>query len=231
VIALNNKIFFAGGMKSDRTFSDKMDTYDVLSESWSTTSLPGTPRAIMGATTANNKLFFCGGYTEYTNYTGWGEVLGKPVKDIDIYNVPNGTWTADAMQVAKTGFATYSYNDKLYLAGGFIDFNRDNFFETLDCTVEIKNVNSPGNLLNCLFQANTFYACDVVEKNDQLFFIGDQYTNTVSGKIDIYNAQTGNWKIGLLPSNLTFDSYTTSVASSDNQIYVVYHDKLYTMNF
>jgi len=229
-IELENRLFFAGGMKSDRTFSNKMDIYDVSSNSWSTASLPGTPRAIIGATTANNKLFFCGGYTEFADYTGFGEVLNKAVKDIDIYNVSNGTWTSDTMQTAKASFATFSFNNKLYLAGGIFDPNQDGFPETLDFTVEIKDLNSSSNSLACIFQPNTFG--DVTEKNNQLVFLGDNiYTTTISGKIDIYDTQNGNWKIGQLPPNMMLDSYHASVVSVNNEIYVAYEGSIYTMNF
>jgi hypothetical protein len=231
-IEFENKLFFAGGMKSDRTFSNKMDIYNVSANSWSAASFPGTARTINGATAAQNKLFFCGGYTEFADYSGFGETFNKAVRDIDIYNVASGAWAIDSMPVAKQSFATFSFNNKLYLAGGIMDGNQDSYPETLDFTVEIKDVNSSVTSLACLFQPNTFGSLDVIEKNGQVVFMGDNsFTSTISGKIDIYNTQNGTWKIGLLPFNMLLDAYQASVVAINNQIYVVYEGNIYTMNF
>jgi hypothetical protein len=230
-IELEGEIYFAGGLKSGRTFSNKIDIYSAQSNDWSTAILPGTPRVIIGAATADNKLFFCGGYTEFADYTGFGEVLNIAVKDIDIYNVTSGNWTSDTMQAARSSFGAFTHDNKLYLAGGIIDINQDNYPETLDFRVEIKDVNDPVHSTSCLFQVNTFGNDNLAKKNNHIVFMGDNmFTSTTPGKIDIYDTQTGSWKIGLLPANM-FDSYKTTVVSINNQIYVVNQGTLYTMSF
>ena len=59
--AAGNKILFAGGA-GEFGVSSRVDIYDVVTRTWSTTEL-SKPRYNMGVATLGNKIFFAGGET------------------------------------------------------------------------------------------------------------------------------------------------------------------------
>lgn len=92
VAAANNKIYIAGGYTLDanyvRTYLNIIDIYDPQANTWSIDSMP-RPRAIMGATTLDNKIYFSGGDTIRNG--------------LDIYDAITGTWIQDTLPARMSG--------------------------------------------------------------------------------------------------------------------------------
>ncbi len=225
-VVASNKIFFAGGMKADRTFSSKVDILDMNTNSWSTSQLVGPPRAIIGSAIENNKIFFCGGYTEFKDYTGFGEVFGLPVPAIDVYDLAGGQWSLEAMTYPKERFGTISKNGTLYMVGGY-----DNSPNTV--TAEVEDIHTIGDQrsFSCLSGPNTF-GSNVTLHNKWLIFYGDNgFTGTIPDRLELYDTQTGSWTIGNLPTGMFRGGYWTSIVADAIKVYMVANDKLYQLNF
>ncbi|HET9745508.1 MAG TPA: kelch repeat-containing protein [Chitinophagaceae bacterium] len=224
-VVSGSKIFFAGGQKNDYVLSNKVDIYDLETGSWSSSSLPAGARIVGAAVTAQNKVLFCGGYTQF----GAGSMLGysatTPTASIDIYDVNTGQWSVSAMQVNKGSFAAINVNEKVLLAGGEVNYAATFHVEEL-------NVNTMNSSSSCLFQPMYGGGRTAIQKDDKLLFFA--YARGFSGiqenKFDIYNIQTGVWSIGILPPDLIPSGAFTSVASVNDEIYAVIDNKLYKMN-
>jgi hypothetical protein len=225
-VVVGNRIFFAGGMKANRTFSNRVDILDMNTNSWSTSQLAGTPRAIIGSAVANNKIYFCGGYTEFMDYTGFGEVLGRPVPTVDVYDIASWQWSLEAMTHTKDGFGTISKNGTLYLAGGY-----DHSANSVTAVVEEINTITNQRSFSCLSGPNTF-GNNVTSFDNWLIFYGNNgYVGTIKDRLELYNTQTGSWSIGILPTGVFRDGYWTSILADGNKVYMVANDKLYQLNF
>lgn len=225
-IVAGDKIFFAGGMKADRTFSNKVDILDMTTNSWSTSQLAGTPRAIIRSAVADNKIFFCGGYTEFTDYTGFGEVLGLPVPIIDVYDLTARQWSLEAMAKTLDGFGAISKNGIVYLAGGY-----DYSVNSVTAVAEAINTTNNQKSFSCLSGPNTF-TNNVTSFNNWLIFYGDNaYIGTIKDRIELYDTQTGSWTIGTLPPGMFRDGYWTSIIADGNKVYMVANEKLYQLIF
>ena len=60
-VALNNKIFFAGGTGVNLPYSTKVEIYDTRANAWSSYSLNESKYFLTGAV-AGNKVYWAGGY-------------------------------------------------------------------------------------------------------------------------------------------------------------------------
>jgi N-acetylneuraminic acid mutarotase len=221
------RVFFAGGLKdANGTFSNKIDIYDLESESWSSTVLPGGARAVGAAVTARDKLLFFGGYTGYRDLTGFGKILTDPSKVIDIFDVQSGRWSADTMKLTKSDFAAVSDGANVFLAGGLIQPGSQTF------AVEKWNVNTMTSTPSCLYQPMSYFNDkDAVIKNNLVVFFSNPFNSrTDASKFDIYNIQTGLWSVGVLPPGIVLGGDATAVTSVNNEIYAIIKDKLYKMN-
>ena len=217
------KVFFAGGLKNNEVLSNKIDVYNLETNSWSTAQLPSGARQVGAALSVLDKVLFCGGYTRYDDPTGFGNVFTTPTTNIDIYDINTGQWTVSTMLVNKGSFAAVGINDKVYIAGGMV-----NYAATFH--VEEINVNTMNSSSSCLHQPMICDndKCAVVKNDIVLFFTYSPVSGIERNKFDIYNMQTGAWSIGVLPpeSSTTY----TAIASVNNEIYTVINNKLYKMN-
>ena len=220
-VVSGNKIFFAGGTKNMIEFSNKVDIYDLETNSWSSSSLPGGARIVSAAVSVMNKVLFCGGLTEFIGTVG-GIDYTTPTASIDIYDNNTGQWSAATMQVSKSGFAASNVNEKVYFAGGFVN-NAATFH------VEELNVNTMSSSSSCLHQPCPYG--NAVIKNDKIIFLGSSYYAGIAvNRFDIFNALTGEWSVGVLPPDLANNNSGRSIASVNNEVFMVIGTKLYKMN-
>lgn len=224
---VGNKILFSGGLKTDRTFSNKVDIYDLSTNSWSVTQFPGTKRMVMTAVSSGNKVFLCGGYTAFQDYTGYGEVFGEPVNVIDVYDANTWQWSQATMLKTKSEFGAVVFDEKLYLAGGYDPIER---LWQLD--VEILDVNNLNRIVSCLIQPNSFFDNDVVVQNNKLIFAGDRSISGISpNKIDIYDPASQTWSIGTLSNGMLPGRLASAIVSVGNELYAIFDNKLYKVDF
>jgi uncharacterized membrane protein len=115
-VCYQGKIYLTGGW-----INDNFLIYDITANIW--TSGPNLPRLVGGAALGawDGILYLMGGTEDDIGFT--------PVNQVDVYDIANGTWTADIqpnMPVA-TSFAGYAQaGPYLYIVGGFsgdFDFN------------------------------------------------------------------------------------------------------------
>ncbi|MEJ7588788.1 MAG: kelch repeat-containing protein [Ferruginibacter sp.] len=62
-VALNNKIYFAGGSVDNRSYAptDRIDVFDNSTNSWSTSAL-NEPRCFLAGITKDDKIYWAGGF-------------------------------------------------------------------------------------------------------------------------------------------------------------------------
>ena len=184
VASHGNKVFFAGGFKSlgfqNIVVSNKVDIYDISSNSWSTTTL-SEARTGMAATTVGHKVMFAGG-----NYFGWWPVSNR----IDIYDVSTNTWSTTSLSEARSGPAVGTINDKAFFAGGIAGFNtptshKVDIYNDSTGTWSVEEVNIWGLYLNA------------VSLNNKFLILYGKYGN-------MYNALTNSWSTVTLDQELSW---------------------------
>jgi hypothetical protein len=212
---VDNKIFFAGGIMSNGSFSNKVDIYDVQSNTWSITEFKGTPRVIKASVTAQNKIFFIGGFTRWEDPTGFGYTGTTSTKTIDVFDYNTGTWSIENMDFNRNYFSAIAVNDKVYIAGGSVGIAP--YGNPLSSDVEIINVNTLIHTHSCLSQPTVNGA--VAIKNDLITFL------TRYG-LDIYNTRTGEWSVSSLPAS-TFEQ--AKIATVNNDLFVLVNNELYKL--
>jgi N-acetylneuraminic acid mutarotase len=114
---LGNKVFFAGGVKMMQfqvfVVSNKVDIYDVSTNSWSVATL-SEARSGISATAAGNQMLFAGG-----DYFGW-----QPVSNtIDIYDAVANTWTSSQLSEPRAGICAFTLGSEAFFVGGRTGYN------------------------------------------------------------------------------------------------------------
>ena len=219
------KIFFAGGLKAGNMLSAKVDIYDLQTNTWSSANLNGGARAVAASVTAQNKSLFIGGYSEYTNPTGFGYTITTPVGVIDVYDHITGQWSVLSMPSLKQQFSAIGKGENVYLSGGYLPT-----YYNFTFGVDILNLNTMTFSSSCLSNSMVFDDKQAAVKNDQILFYAAWGANRTGA--DIYNTQTGIWSIGNMPVNINPQSNPyVSMTFNNNDVYLVFGDKLYKMNF
>jgi len=207
--AVGNKVFFAGGVNgysgSVETYSDKVDIYDVLSNSWSTSRL-SKAKADISAVTVQNKVYIAGGY-ELTQVGPY--VSASPSRTIDIFDNAANSWSLSHLYEPKADFAALAIGDNIYWAGGISSWSSPG-----SCTVEIKNVKTWSSSIASLYHP-AIWGIDggenAVVSDNKIVFPSD-YDN----RFDIYDIANNSWFIGLLPVT----RLKGSIISVNNSIYI-----------
>jgi len=195
--SLGTKVFFAGGdggFSSDGVWrAQRVDIFDVNSNSWSTASLT-EPKYGISAVTLNNKVYFSGGFA-FTNISN----------RVEIFDNANNSWSLDSMYERKSHHGGIAAGDKIFWAGP-------------SCLVEIKNVNTGNSSIEYLSKPAGWSSYDgqhLVLKDNKIIFLRKGFTDT--DKFDIYDLTTNSWSIGILPQPVPFWS---SFISVNNVIYI-----------
>ena len=116
-VYINNKIYILGGQNESKNAIDKLQVYDIDSDTWIEKSSMPTPRFSMGVAYVNGKIYTIGGCKgTYTNITNVNEVY-DPVTD---------TWeTKRSIPIALASFATVVFDGKIYVIGGYKDYSAE----------------------------------------------------------------------------------------------------------
>lgn len=114
--AINNKILFTCGSLTNSSHTDKIDIYDVLTDTWSSVSLStvtgnstNAARGSLGCAAINNKIVFGGG------------VSGTTItKRVDIYDTVTGSWTClpTQLSIQKVGLCAVGLNNVIVFSTG-----------------------------------------------------------------------------------------------------------------
>lgn len=181
VASLGNKVFFAGGVKAlgfqNVVVSDKVDIYDISSNSWSTATL-SEARTGIAATTVGDKVIFAGG-----DYFGWWPVSSRT----DIYNATTNTWSTASLSEARSSLAAITLNNRAFFAGGITGFttpssHKVDIFDNSTGAWSVEQVNIWGLYLKA------------VSLNNKFIILYGRYGN-------MYNASTNSWTDVVLDQN------------------------------
>lgn len=211
--AVGDKVMFAGGYETStdlapNNISDIIDIYNLTTNTWSQSYL-SQKRGSLSAVTENNKVYFAGGYFNYS--TGASNV-------IDIYDNNTNSWTVSVLNYVSGANAGIFLSDKIY-------------WSDTDCPVEFRNINTGTSV------AENKYG--PLSNNSQIMLIKDNKViilRTGDYKFDIYDPSSDTWSVGILP---LFIPYDASIICVNNTIYIaggrvdtyIMTDKLYKLIF
>ncbi len=152
-------------------------TSQTLTAQWSTTQLPD-PRVEPSGIYAAGKVFFAGGFTQYTpSYI--------TSKEVSIYDVTTQTWSSDTLSEARWEVATAVVGDKVIFAGGTLTTvfsNKVDIYNTTSDTWIRTEMPIHRGAMQSAVIGNTVY------------FVGGFSNNFDSiGYIMTYQADTGIW--------------------------------------
>lgn len=199
-IAYNNKIFVFGGIEG-RTISDKVEVYDIETDTW--TSLPGmpVPRHSHESVLYKDRIYILGGYNNEDGF----------LDRVDIYDIKSNEWTLGAyMPTPKSSFVAEVINGNIYCIGGEIEGGYSD-------TLEVYNISS-----NSWSQTRSLSIArgdiDGVYKDDKIYIVGGYDGSNILDTVDVYNVKTGEWNT---LSSLNIARYSASVTVYRDEIYVL----------
>ena len=219
--------------------SDRVDIYNLTTNSWSTTTL-SQPRRYATAVAVNNKIYFAGGNADY-NPLPSSQIEAVVSSRIDIYDHTSNSWSTDALQEARYHIAGITHGNKIYWAGGWKSESAPLPLENYSCVVEIEDLSTQTTSIANLNQPRSYFVNggqNAVLKDGKIIFLnGSRYLYSLDpakNKFDIYDPSTDTWSVGLLPVTIE----ATSVISVNNTIYVaggmvngVFSDKVWKLEF
>ena len=215
--SLGNKIFFAGGFvaRYDSLVlecddygnncdsvpaivgSDRVDIFDVSTNSWSEAQL-SEGRGFISKAIIGNKIFFIGGEKLPGNYS----------HKVDVYDMSNNSWSSTDLEQYygnEEVYGAYTVGSKLLLPGN----DNIHIYDAAANNWSIVQMPFP-------------HQSDMAERglvasvgNKLLFFV--QYNDLYHSKgIDIYDATTNTW----CHTQLNFDLIRTGMVAVGNRIYI-----------
>jgi hypothetical protein len=189
VIAVGNKIFFAGGT-DDWFFTSRIDIYDVSSNTWSTAEL-SKARGRMAVAAIGNKVFFAGG--DCFDEVGGGRFINSVSDVVDIYDISTNNWTVSHLSERRGNleFAGMSLNNKFYVAGGF--FHQWEASPSISNKVDVYD-NASGSW-SATTLANARADIGTAVADNKIFWVGGHDLSSSSGEVEILdiNLQTRNF--------------------------------------
>lgn len=180
LLTFNNKMWLIGGFQSGLDSRNEIwNSTDGINWTEVTTSTVFSARHFFGATVFNNKMWVIGG-------TSGSSTVGMN----DVWSSTDGVnWTQHTINgvsfSARLHHKLISYNNKLYLIGGYSDgTNRSDVWSTTDGNTWVKETDGG----STIFPAK--YSFETVVKDNAIYVIGGQ---TESGLTDdIYKSTNGS---------------------------------------
>lgn len=168
-----NKILFAGGIPYSAGTGNRVDIYDMGTQTWSTGELSG-PKEFVSAATVGNLVFFAGGQSESSR--------------IDIYDAINNTWSTDELSEARSDLVVASVGNKVFFAGGMTANGVSN-------TVEIYDVSTNSWSYSQLSVARQLISATAY--GTKIYFSGGQDAQgySPSSVVDIYDSYNDSWSV------------------------------------
>jgi len=203
-------IYFAGGATGGWNIQipePHFLIYNTTAKTWSRDYL-SIPRAYLTLSKVGHYLVFVGGATrEDTSPV-------RPSTRIDIFDTLLRTWSTLELHQARFAHVATTYGDKIFVAGGAIEMNRD-VVGTVD-TIEM--IDLVTNNVSIIYQMNTSrFAMSSGTIMDVVFFASGRHgADTHVPEVYMYNVTSGKWRIEML-----VDPRSYSVAAVyGNNIYI-----------
>ncbi len=222
-IYVNGKIILGSGVitsyqdstgKSFRQHSSSIYIYDEASKVWTTKNL-STPRYSYSMVSHENKVYFIGGFVG---------PYSEAVSDvIDVYDLSNDTWETKTLPSARGNMATVVSNGKIFVAGGIYLDGSGNWLssdalEIYDITQDSWDTSKKLINARSYIQAAALFD-EVIFYGGASGFNGHEATDySTSGSLDIYDVNSGDWKVQSFDEELIRCYFAMSV--SDDAVYV-----------
>ena len=196
VATLGNKAYFAGGYDKI-TFKDKVEVYDVSTDTWDVAGSLFIARQIIGGSAScGSKIFFAGGFDEEMSYD-----------IVDIYDTLSKEWSVGQLSVDRFALSAISRENTVMFAGG-VQFQQSPVFLN---TVDLYNTETGVWTVDHLSIARMGITATVV--GDLAFFAGGigviDNTYKTTERVDIYNFTTKTWSQASLSQARAFASAVT----------------------
>lgn len=198
-VVAGNKVLFAGGMTTSGP-SSKVDIYDLLTSSWSSSNLIQSSIYGQNAVSLGDKALFQGG-------TG-----------VDIYNASNYSWSTFGLGRNYFGLSTATSGNKIYFAGGYDGgYSGNNFSDVVHVYDVISNswsstkMSKPKAIMTSIGTgAKIFWGGGF----DSIWTIGtEDYIRPVND-IEVYDVNTGENSHHFMAS----ETNTISLGIANNQV-------------
>ena len=198
---IGSKVFFAGGTfytgngypNQIWDVSNVVDIYDIVTNSWSATTL-SIARGNINAVVIGDRIYFVGGI-------GYGINVSNVV---DIYNHSTNSWSTSDLQ---TVIASLSPPPGMGVINKFYSVGNNIIFWSGQHQVGIRNLTTGITSTACVSYKPAYFV-----NNKIVFFDG-------SNQIEIYDPGTGNWSRGIsepaIPAGIDY-----SVIQLNNSIYM-----------
>ncbi|MBK8112499.1 MAG: T9SS type A sorting domain-containing protein [Saprospiraceae bacterium] len=177
ILKAGNKVIFAGGNEPNNFISNKVDVFDLTTNTWSTTKL-SQERSDIAAITFEGKAYFAGGYRDDYSVTN----------RIDIYDGNTDTWSIDSMPLARSAMAVKILRVKFILQVEGKQWFR--LFKEVQIYDPAKKQWTTSNL------SQERHSLAAVTYKDKIYFAGGRKQGGSSDVIDIYQ------EVGTSTSNL-----------------------------
>jgi len=174
VASAGNKILFAGGFNTNMAATDRVDIYDITTQSWTTSQL-SVGRCYMATVASGNKIFFAGGSPDASG--------GNASKVVDIYDVVSNTWSIAALSEAGYKIVAAAVGDNVLFAGGTGLGGRST-------NVDIYNIQTKSWSTTNLPLARVS-GHSAVSANGKVYIAGGN--GLYNGSVDIYDNATTSW--------------------------------------
>ena len=171
----NNKIYCIGGTDNGVT-SNRVDIYDINTNSWLKGSNMITAKKYFTAQLYQNKIYCIGGYdTSYLN-------------KVEIYDIESDSWsTGTSMSNSRAYFSSVLYNGKIYCMGG------NNSSDYLN-KVEIYDIESDNwSTATSMPIAKSGHIS--ILYNNKIYCIGGSSSTDYLDRIDVYDIQSNSWSV------------------------------------
>ena len=200
-VHVGNKLLFAGGISglsgdfstlpTEISTSAVVDIYDLDSGQWSTASL-SEARVGIAAAVWGNIAVFAGGQT----------ASGQVTNSVDIYDAATGLWSTLELSETKGWCEAAALAGKIYIAGGVTgDLQVTDKVEILDLATmtwdSAQLSQARGGMRSGVMGFKIFFAGG--GKYNLTKYI---WTTPFSNKVDIYDAETGEWSVDNLQAGL-----------------------------
>lgn len=207
VVAVGNKILFAGGNKTkdDSLGSTRVDIYDITANSWSTAEL-SKARCAIAAVAAGDKVFLAGGHA------GKGAV-NEAYATVDIYDAQSNTWSEANLSQPRYYIAAGAMGTRVLFVGGE-DAQRNATY-----TVDSYEIATGDWSIDQISEG--WANIKAVTLNDKIYFGGGYRVLPTGGGyegtnlIHIYDAATNTWTMDWMKNTM---GAVTGVAV-DNRIF------------
>ncbi|KAF7237603.1 Kelch-like protein 28 [Varanus komodoensis] len=160
-VAVGDKLYVAGGVHTDDTYSETLHEYSPLRGRWTQLPSMSVARASHGLLACHQKLFAVGGWCKYEHYLDTAES----------FDLAERFWAPVApMPLALSHFASAVLKNKLYLVGGVTD-SVGSWYASRK--VLIYDVSS--DLWSQVFLDNEIYWSGAVAMNNGIYVIGGYF--------------------------------------------------------